>query len=119
MSPNQINFIIIIMLSECTVMPCNERFANHFNEIELNSINFSIDFSHYSNIFVVFVTEIAERIKVSDKGDISDEDDTRIAEHFPTFIWTLRDFVLQLEFDGKAVTSDGYLEKALEMKPGQ
>jgi hypothetical protein len=37
---------------------------------------------------------------------------------FPTFVWTLRDFSLELEVNGKPVTSDEYLEHSLTLKKG-
>ncbi|OQR89484.1 guanylate-binding protein [Thraustotheca clavata] len=41
-----------------------------------------------------------------------------LAEFFPSFLWVVRDFTLQLEEDGKAITPKDYLEKALKPQPG-
>uniref|UniRef100_A0A8D0EXI1 Guanylate binding protein family member 6 n=1 Tax=Strix occidentalis caurina TaxID=311401 RepID=A0A8D0EXI1_STROC len=38
---------------------------------------------------------------------------------FPTFIWAVRDFTLQLELDGKEISADDYLENALRLKDGE
>ncbi|XP_043925740.1 guanylate-binding protein 3-like [Protopterus annectens] len=35
---------------------------------------------------------------------------------FPPFVWAIRDFTLDLEMDGKAITPDQYLENCLEEK---
>ncbi|XP_074927255.1 guanylate-binding protein 3-like [Chelonoidis abingdonii] len=65
-----------------------------------------------------FVSELSEHIKV--KADVEEEDDsapdTEYISFFPNFIWTVRDFTLDLEIDGKEVTEDEYLEKALMLK---
>ncbi|XP_038623197.1 guanylate-binding protein 1-like [Tachyglossus aculeatus] len=61
-----------------------------------------------------FVTELSEHIQV--KAGM--EDDTQFCRFFPHFIWTVRDFTLQLDIDGKQVTEDEYLENALKLKPG-
>ena len=47
----------------------------------------------------------------------SDEGDSNFDYHFPLFIFTLRDFVLDLEIDGREVNSDEYLEHCLTLKP--
>uniref|UniRef100_A0A8C0H074 GB1/RHD3-type G domain-containing protein n=1 Tax=Chelonoidis abingdonii TaxID=106734 RepID=A0A8C0H074_CHEAB len=68
-----------------------------------------------------FVSELSEHIKV--KADVEEEDDsapdTEYISFFPNFIWTVRDFTLDLEIDGKEVTEDEYLEKALMLKKGK
>lgn len=35
---------------------------------------------------------------------------------FPDFVWTLRDFSLDLEADGQAISADQYLENSLKLK---
>nr|CCA19932.1 guanylatebinding protein putative [Albugo laibachii Nc14] len=43
-----------------------------------------------------------------------------LAPHFPPFVWLLRDFVLELKRkDGSVMTPNEYLEKQLELKPGE
>ncbi|KAK3607898.1 hypothetical protein CHS0354_036724 [Potamilus streckersoni] len=37
---------------------------------------------------------------------------------FPSFVWVLRDFTLELEKDGKEITADEYLMDALKLKRG-
>ncbi len=38
---------------------------------------------------------------------------------FPSFVWAVRDFTLQLKKGDKPITSDDYLEGALELKQGE
>uniref|UniRef100_A0A8C5WIP4 GB1/RHD3-type G domain-containing protein n=1 Tax=Leptobrachium leishanense TaxID=445787 RepID=A0A8C5WIP4_9ANUR len=59
-----------------------------------------------------FIKDITEFIKVKAKDN--NDPETCVSNHFPEFIWALRDFVLKLEIDGKAVTQDDYLEHALK-----
>ncbi len=66
--------------------------------------------------FFSFVTEISEHIKI--KAGTEEEDGTNFDAFFPHFIWAIRDFTLQLELDGKPITSDEYLEHALTPKRG-
>uniref|UniRef100_A0A8C3K1B3 GB1/RHD3-type G domain-containing protein n=1 Tax=Calidris pygmaea TaxID=425635 RepID=A0A8C3K1B3_9CHAR len=42
-----------------------------------------------------------------------------VAPFFPAFVWTVRDFTLQLEMDGEGISEDQYLEKALALKAGE
>ncbi|KAJ8333219.1 hypothetical protein SKAU_G00421150 [Synaphobranchus kaupii] len=64
-----------------------------------------------------YVTELTEHIKVNLQA--SDEDkSTEFKRFFPSFVWTVRDFTLELEYDGEEITADQYLENALELKPG-
>ncbi|XP_078507511.1 guanylate-binding protein 2-like [Lissotriton helveticus] len=76
-----------------------------------------------------FVTELSERIKVKAKDkenkegeeDEDEEDDTSEEEFvrvFPAFVWVVRDFILQLNIDGKDVTESEYLEHMLKPKDG-
>ena len=62
------------------------------------------------------MTEIADHIKI--RADADDDEGQYFDRVFPTFVWTIRDFNLDLEIDGQTVTEDGYLEHALKFKPG-
>ncbi|XP_043541362.1 guanylate-binding protein 1-like, partial [Chiloscyllium plagiosum] len=63
-----------------------------------------------------YVTELTELIKVKATGG---EDESReFARFFPAFVWSVRDFTLDLTLEGKKVTEDGYLENALKLKHG-
>ncbi|KAH1179871.1 hypothetical protein KIL84_005921, partial [Mauremys mutica] len=70
---------------------------------------------------VSFVSELSEHIKVKADGEEEDDSafDTEYISFFPKFIWTVRDFTLDLEIDGKEVTEDEYLERALMLKKGR
>ncbi|KAB1269137.1 Guanylate-binding protein 4 [Camelus dromedarius] len=47
------------------------------------------------------------------------EDSADFVRFFPDFIWTVRDFTLELELDGCPITEDEYLENALRLIPGK
>ncbi|KAL6032849.1 hypothetical protein STEG23_031059 [Scotinomys teguina] len=70
-----------------------------------------------------YVTKLTEliRTKSSQRSDRSDviEDAGEFMSFFPDFIWTVRDFTLELKLDGDCVTEDEYLENALKLIPGQ
>lgn len=66
-----------------------------------------------------YVTELTDLIKSKSSPDQSGVDDSaNFVGFFPTFVWTLRDFSLELEVNGKPVTSDEYLEHSLTLKKG-
>ena len=46
------------------------------------------------------------------------DDSDEFVSFFPDFIWTVRDFVLELKLDGRVITEDEYLENALKLIPG-
>ncbi|KAB1268438.1 Guanylate-binding protein 4 [Camelus dromedarius] len=47
------------------------------------------------------------------------EDSADFVSFFPDFVWIVRDFMLELEFDGHPITEDEYLENALRLIPGK
>ncbi|XP_066499928.1 guanylate-binding protein 1-like [Hoplias malabaricus] len=68
-----------------------------------------------------YVTKLTEHIKVSSQPKGKEEmynTSTEFMRVFPSFVWTVRDFTLELEIDGKPITADEYLENALNIKPG-
>ncbi|XP_074077843.1 guanylate-binding protein 2-like [Macrotis lagotis] len=67
-----------------------------------------------------YVTELSECIR-SKSAPNSDEveNSSDFVSFFPDFVWTVRDFTLELEIDGKPITSDEYLEAALKPKKGK
>ncbi|XP_060762065.1 guanylate-binding protein 1 isoform X2 [Neoarius graeffei] len=65
-----------------------------------------------------YVTELSENIRVKAQTSGDHDDSKDFMRIFPSFIWTVRDFMLKLEKEGKAITSDEYLESALTLKPG-
>lgn len=67
-----------------------------------------------------YVTELTELIKVKSAPTSRDDiDETgEFIRFFPTFIWTVRDFTLELKLDGRPITEDEYLENALQLKKG-
>ncbi|KAK2900650.1 hypothetical protein Q8A67_008765 [Cirrhinus molitorella] len=70
-----------------------------------------------------YVTELSEQIKIRSslsvpEGAAEELEDCQFVRFFPSFIWVVRDFTLELVVDGKKVTEDEYLEFALNLKKG-
>ncbi|XP_062843307.1 guanylate-binding protein 1-like [Trichomycterus rosablanca] len=69
-----------------------------------------------------YVTELAEQIKIKSPASAQAEDDDedfQFVRFFPNFIWTVRDFVLELKIENKGqVNEDEYLDFALQLKKG-
>ncbi|KAK7811057.1 hypothetical protein U0070_010216 [Myodes glareolus] len=65
-----------------------------------------------------YVTELTQliRAKASPRED-EVEDSSEFVSFFPDFVWTVRDFTLELKFDGHVITADEYLENALKLIP--
>ncbi|XP_048448257.1 guanylate-binding protein 1-like isoform X2 [Rhincodon typus] len=70
---------------------------------------YAVDKLHY-------VTELSNLIKVKSAG--GEDESIEFTRFFPAFVWSVRDFSLELKLDGKKVTEDGYLESALKLKHG-
>ncbi|XP_026061118.1 guanylate-binding protein 1-like [Carassius auratus] len=65
-----------------------------------------------------YVTELTENIRVKAE-ESQDEDKTAdFMRVFPSFVWAVRDFTLELIIGNEPITSDEYLESALKLKPG-
>ncbi|KAK9979975.1 hypothetical protein ABG768_013377 [Culter alburnus] len=64
-----------------------------------------------------YVSELAEKIKIR-SAEAAEEEDSKYVIFFPSFIWVVRDFTLELVIDGKKVTENEYLEFALQLKKG-
>ncbi|XP_063481411.1 guanylate-binding protein 4 isoform X1 [Symphalangus syndactylus] len=67
-----------------------------------------------------YVTELAELIRAKSCPRPDEvEDSSEFVSFFPDFIWTVRDFTLELKLDGHPITEDEYLENALKLIPGK
>uniref|UniRef100_A0A4W2F6H9 Guanylate-binding protein 4-like n=1 Tax=Bos indicus x Bos taurus TaxID=30522 RepID=A0A4W2F6H9_BOBOX len=67
-----------------------------------------------------YVTELTELIRTKSSPNSDEvEDSAQFVSFFPDFIWTVRDFMLELELDGNSITEDEYLESALKLIPGK
>ena len=79
----------------------------------------SIDESAISNLS--FVANLSRHIRVSDHGDsgASELDAHEFHKFFPSFVWVVRDFALDLVDEyGTAITPDEYLDRALRTQLG-
>ncbi|XP_061042340.1 guanylate-binding protein 1-like [Eubalaena glacialis] len=66
-----------------------------------------------------YVTELTDRIRAKASPEVDGvEDSADFVSFFPDFVWTLRDFSLDLEADGQSITADEYLESSLKLKKG-
>uniref|UniRef100_A0A8C8DA66 GB1/RHD3-type G domain-containing protein n=1 Tax=Oncorhynchus tshawytscha TaxID=74940 RepID=A0A8C8DA66_ONCTS len=65
-----------------------------------------------------YVTELTEHIKVK-SNQRDGEESSEYLRYFPSFVWTVRDFTLTLEVDGRPITANEYLENALKLRTGQ
>lgn len=64
-----------------------------------------------------YVTELTDRIRAKSSPDANEvEDSADFISFFPDFVWTLRDFSLNLEANGQPITADEYLENSLKLK---
>ncbi|XP_004635827.1 guanylate-binding protein 1-like [Octodon degus] len=66
-----------------------------------------------------YVTELTDLIRAKSSpntGEVQDSAD--FVSFFPDFVWTLRDFSLDLEIEGESVTPDAYLENSLILMQG-
>ncbi|KAI1887371.1 hypothetical protein AGOR_G00189610 [Albula goreensis] len=65
-----------------------------------------------------YVTELTDHIKVKSGSEGQDETSSKYALFFPSFVWVVRDFTLDLVSNGKKITSDEYLENSMKLKTG-
>ncbi|XP_059544928.1 guanylate-binding protein 1-like [Myotis daubentonii] len=66
-----------------------------------------------------YVTELTEKIRAKSSPDANEvEDSADFVSFFPDFVWTLRDFSLELEADGQPISADEYLQNSLKLKQG-
>ena len=66
------------------------------------------------------MTELTDKIRARSSPDVDGvEDSADFVSFFPDFVWTLRDFSLDLEADGQSITEDEYLENSLKLKKGK
>ncbi|XP_059544930.1 guanylate-binding protein 1-like isoform X1 [Myotis daubentonii] len=66
-----------------------------------------------------YVTELTDKIRAKSSPDANEvEDSADFVSFFPDFVWTLRDFSLELEANGQPISADEYLENSLKLKQG-
>ena len=77
-----------------------------------NSVG-SIDENALSQLSLVI--NLTKHIQLKAKGGADDIDPEEYANYFPSFMWVVRDFTLQLvDQEGESITPREYLEKALQ-----
>mmetsp|Transcript_9863 Transcript_9863/g.19696 ORF Transcript_9863/g.19696 Transcript_9863/m.19696 type:complete len:1553 (+) Transcript_9863:169-4827(+) len=81
-----------------------------------NSVG-SIDEGALNNLSLV--VNLTKHIHVRSSAQGGEDDGADFAQYFPSFLWLVRDFTLQLVTpDGQAFSSKEYLERALQPAPG-
>uniref|UniRef100_A0A8C1Z287 GB1/RHD3-type G domain-containing protein n=1 Tax=Cyprinus carpio TaxID=7962 RepID=A0A8C1Z287_CYPCA len=65
-----------------------------------------------------YVTELTENIRVKAEESQDEEKSADFMRVFPSFVWAVRDFTLELKIGNEPITSDEYLESALTLKSG-
>ncbi|XP_042808617.1 guanylate-binding protein 4-like [Panthera leo] len=65
-----------------------------------------------------YVAELTQLIRAKSSTPDEVEDSTEFVSFFPDFVWTVRDFTLELKIDESSITEDEYLEDALKLIPG-
>ncbi|XP_028919171.1 guanylate-binding protein 1 [Ornithorhynchus anatinus] len=64
-----------------------------------------------------YVSELTKHIRTRAGPSLDGVDDSaEFVSFFPDFVWTVRDFTLELNLDGHPITEDEYLENALQLK---
>uniref|UniRef100_A0A8C1JUY5 Uncharacterized protein n=1 Tax=Cyprinus carpio TaxID=7962 RepID=A0A8C1JUY5_CYPCA len=63
-----------------------------------------------------YVTELTENIRVKAEESQDEEKSADFMRVFPSFVWAVRDFTLELKIGNEPITSDEYLESALTLK---
>lgn len=65
------------------------------------------------------VINLTKHIQIKAGGAKEEQDPDEYAQYFPSFMWVVRDFTLQLmDADQEPITSKEYLEKALSQQKG-
>ena len=70
----------------------------------------SLDWLHYASEISSFISADSKNKNLNEGQNLS--------QHFPSFIWAIRDHHLLLEIKGETVTPNDYLEHCLENKKG-
>uniref|UniRef100_A0A8C7BX60 GB1/RHD3-type G domain-containing protein n=1 Tax=Neovison vison TaxID=452646 RepID=A0A8C7BX60_NEOVI len=65
-----------------------------------------------------YVTELTQLIRAKSSSTSEEvKDSTEFVSFFPDFVWTVRDFTLELKIGEASITEDEYLEDALKLVP--
>lgn len=65
------------------------------------------------------VIQLTKHIQIKASGITQDVDPEEYSRYFPSFMWVVRDFSLQLvDTEGESITPKDYLEKALHEQKG-
>ncbi|KAG8519471.1 Guanylate-binding protein 1, partial [Galemys pyrenaicus] len=108
-------FTLAILLSSTFVY----NSMGTINQQAMDQLQYPFAIPKTANLLLSFVTELTDRIRAKSSPDTNVvEDSADFVSFFPDFVWTLRDFFLYLEVDGRTITPDEYLENSLKLKQG-
>ncbi|XP_012604689.1 guanylate-binding protein 7-like [Microcebus murinus] len=100
--------------NDCWIFALAVLLSSTFVYNSMNTIN------HQALEQLHYVTELTELIRAkSCPGPEEVENDTEFVSFFPDFVWTVRDFTLELKLNERPITEDEYLENALKLIPGK
>ncbi|XP_040607618.1 guanylate-binding protein 1 [Mesocricetus auratus] len=99
--------------NDCWIFALSVLLSSTFIYNSMGAINQqAMDQLHY-------VTELTDLIKSKSSPEQSAVDDSaNFVSFFPTFVWALRDFSLELKFNENSITPDEYLECSLALRQG-
>ena len=81
-----------------------------------NSVG-SIDENALENLSLII--HLTKNIQITSDPSRQDYDEQDYSKYFPSFLWVVRDFTLQLiDQEGESISSKEYLEKALVLQKG-
>ncbi|XP_012516553.1 PREDICTED: guanylate-binding protein 4-like [Propithecus coquereli] len=100
--------------NDCWIFALAVLLSSTFVYNSMNTIN------HQALEQLHYVTELTELIRAkSCPAPDEVENATEFVSFFPDFVWTVRDFTLELKLNEHPITEDEYLENALKLIPGK
>ncbi|NXG94593.1 GBP4 protein, partial [Stercorarius parasiticus] len=97
-------FVLTVLLSSTLIYNSKGTIDEH-----------AVDQLHY-------VMKLTEQVKLKAAPEQREDelkDSGKFAPLSPLLVWTVRDFTLKLEVNGKEISEDEYLENALKLKAGK
>ncbi|KAK2488602.1 hypothetical protein MC885_011080, partial [Smutsia gigantea] len=109
-------FALTVLLSS-TLIYNSMNTINHqaLEQLQYPSRNQTTEF-----FILTYVTELTELIRAKSSSTPDKvKDSIEFVSFFPDFVWTVRDFTLEMKIDDLPITEDEYLEDALKLIPGK
>ncbi|XP_036612978.1 guanylate-binding protein 4-like [Trichosurus vulpecula] len=118
--PRKLDHTLVLLDTEGLGDVEKGTYKTHCREGKIPKVKLGTDEAGGCFLFLIhdlrYVTELTELIKVkSSPNAVGEEDSAEFVGFFPDFVWTVRDFTLELKLDGHPITADEYLENALKL----